>query len=218
MKRLADKHRPRSLTEVVGQFPTRVLRAIAMEPYPCCLLLEGAPGCGKTCSAMALAHDLGCHDDLSGLHMVIASEFSVDVARDLFDSSLRLRPFSGGDWHVLLIEELETLSPACQTFLKVALETRLPRHAIVVATSNGAGKLSKALLQRFTLLQYDASQVFCLACRDRLVEVWRNEFGEEPLPHGWEQWGWDGDTYSMRRALDFIQAYGLAQRAELVAA
>lgn len=218
MKRLADKYRPSTLSDVVGQFPTRVLRAIAMEPYPCCLLLEGAAGAGKTSSAMALANDLGCHDDLSGLHMVIASELSVDVARDLFESSLRLRPFGGGDWHVLIIEELESLSPACSTFLKVALETRLPRHCIVVATSNGAGKLSRALLQRFTLLQYDASQVFCLACRDRLVEIWRIEFGDEPMPHGWEAWGWDGDTYSMRRALDYMQAYGLAQRAAMVAA
>jgi replication-associated recombination protein RarA len=218
VKRLADSYRPSSLSEVVGQFPTRVLKAVAMEPYPSCWLLEGAAGVGKTSSALALAADLGCTDELSGLHMTIASELSIDAARELFESSLRLRPFSGGQWHVLVIEELETLSPAASTYLKVALETRLPSHSIVVATSNGAGKLSKALLQRFSLLQYDGSKVFALACRDRLAEIWRQEFGHVPLPQGWEEWGWDGDSFSMRRSLDQLQAFALAQRAMEVAA
>lgn len=56
--RLADRYRPTTLSDVVGQPPVRLLRAFAIEPYPACFLLEGGPGTGKTSAAYALANDL----------------------------------------------------------------------------------------------------------------------------------------------------------------
>lgn len=208
--KLSERWRPRRLNEVVGQFPVRVLKALAADPYPSCWLLESeGPGTGKTASAFALAHELGCEDEMSGLTVVIGSELTVDRARELFERELRLSTLAGSGWKVLIIEELETLSSQAQTYLKVHLE-RLPTRLIVVATSNGAGKLSRALLQRFQLLQYDSSQVFALACRDRLAEIWRAQYGDVPLPGGWHDWGWDDGLYSMRKALDSLHSYALS--------
>lgn len=208
--RLYERYRPDTLANIVGQYPVRLLKAFAREPYPCCFIIEGSPGTGKTASAYALANDLGCPDDMSGLTTVIASDLSVDVARELFDHTLHLRPLCGSGWKVLVIEELEFISPACQTFLKVVLETRMPKRLVVVATSNGAGKLSKALLQRFTLLQYNAGEVFATACRQRLREIWEIEFPGRPYPRSADKWGTDDDgEFSMRSALDQLQSFAL---------
>src|SRR5690606_9970853 len=104
---------------------------------------------------------LGCYEEMTGLWMTKASELGVDAAREMFGRTLRLRYPSHSGFRVLVIEELETLAPQCQVFLKVALDTHdLPQRCIVIATSNGAGKLSDALLERFKLYRFNGGQFF----------------------------------------------------------
>lgn len=211
--RLTEKYRPRGLADIVGQPPVTLLKSLAADPYECSLLLEGPPGCGKTTAALALAHDLGCEDDMSGLHVVPCSEFSVDVCRQMFEQSaygsgvLRLRPLFGKGWKVLVLEELEWLSPQTQAYLKVALETRMPSKLIVVATSNGAGKLQKALLQRFKICFFHGGEAFAEAAEEFLRGVWEQETGGQGgvLPSGVVDMGWDGQEYSLRKAIDALQ-------------
>ena len=74
--RLTEKYRPTTLDEVFGQPPVTLLKALVRDPFECCIMLEGPPGCGKTAAACALAYELGCVDDFSGLYEVTASEFS----------------------------------------------------------------------------------------------------------------------------------------------
>ncbi len=57
--RLSSRYQPTTLDEVVGQpAVVRRLKALTMEPYTCCVLLEGAGGTGKSATAKALASDL----------------------------------------------------------------------------------------------------------------------------------------------------------------
>jgi replication-associated recombination protein RarA len=208
--RLYERYRPQSLTEIVGQPPARLLAALAADPYPCCVLLEGPPGVGKSASALALAHELGCEDEFSGLSVIPASELDIDRCRELFDTTLRLRPMFGRGWHVLLIEELDGIaSKQVERYLKVALETRLPAKCIVIATSNGAGKIDRALLQRFKLYCYSAGPTFATCVADRLSEIWQAEGGGDDMPLGWREWGWSNGllerAFSFRVALDAMQ-------------
>jgi hypothetical protein len=84
--RLSEKYRPQSLVDVVGQPVVRMLRALAAKSYSCCVLLEcSSGGVGKTSTALAFANDLGCIDEFHGLHIAACSEFTVDVARGLFE-------------------------------------------------------------------------------------------------------------------------------------
>jgi hypothetical protein len=145
------------------------------------------------------------------LHVVPCSEFTVDYARELFGGggcvgSLHLRPFEGSGWHCLVLEEFDWLPPQTQRFLKVALETRLPRKCIVIATSNGAEKLDAALLQRFRRYAFGSGKQFAEAAQERLAEIWRQEAGDVPLPGEWRLWGqMPGGQFSLRVALDRAQ-------------
>lgn len=212
--KLSEKYRPKCLSEIIGQPPILMLRKFAANPYPSCWLLESsAPGVGKTATAYALANEIGCADDMSGLYTVIASDLLIEPCRQLFERDLRLRPMFGNGWKVLVIEELELLTDKVQTYLKVALETRLPERTIVVATSNGAGRLSKALLQRFQILCYSGGEMFATAAQEHLASIWHAEFGDCPLPLGWQEWGWDDEEFSLRRALDTMQVTAMAMAA-----
>lgn len=202
--RLSEKYRPKSLKDLVGQPPVRYLQALAREPYAKCVLLEGPPGCGKTAAAYALASDIGTHEH--DMHVVIGSEFSVDVARSLWRGPLMFMPRNPGTFKILLIEELEWLSAQTQTFLKTGLETQMPKSTIVVATSNGVTKLSKALMQRFRpTYHFSGGPTFAGAAVERLQEIWRIEAPGLPVPRSLPEWGWDGDEFSMRVALDEMQ-------------
>jgi replication-associated recombination protein RarA len=211
--RLSEKYRPRTLDDIVGQPPVRMLRALAAKPYSCCVLLECSfGGVGKTSAAIAFANEIGCEDDFSGQHIVSCSEFSVDYARKLFQgadgsaASLLLRPMQGSGWHCLILEEFDWLPPQTQRFLKVALETRLPSKCIVIATSNGAGNLDAALLQRFRCYSFSSGKQFAAAAQERLAEIWRIEVGDMEMPSTWKHWGFTSDgQFSLRVALDRMQ-------------
>lgn len=207
--RLSEKYRPQRLDDVIWQ-PDAVkqLKALAAKPYSCCLLLESAAGgVGKTSTAMAFAAEMGCEDEFSGLHIVPCSELGIDAARELFDGNkLRLRPMTGSGWHVVILEEFDWVPAQTQRFLKVALETKLPAKCIVIATSNGAGKLDAPLLQRFRIYPYSSGPLFRIACQKRLEAIWQAETGGGiDMPRGWLQWGVAGQDFSMRVALDCLQ-------------
>lgn len=208
--KLSEKYRPQALAGIVGQRPVRMLQALAAEPYASCWLLEGSRGCGKTSAAYALAAELDCRDNCfdSSLHVTTGNDLGVDEAKRILQQTLRFKVGNASGFHLWLIEELEWLSKQCQTFLKTALETQLPRNAIVIATSNGATGLNRALLDRFTKLHFSGGPQFMEDCEERLREVWELEGGDPILfPQRTLMHEDDDGAFSLRAALDTLQQH-----------
>lgn len=211
--RLTDRFRPTTLEQVIGQSCIPLLMAYAESPYSACWAFEGNPGVGKTSAAYALANDLGSSESTT---MIPCSELNTDRCREVM-RSLALKPmFGGGRWQLLLLEELETLHPQCQTLLKVGLEN-LPRHAIVIATSNNSEKLQPALVQRFNRLIFESGKAFADAARVHLASIWANELPGVPLPPAWQTWGLnDNREFSVRVALDKMEMALLGRKGKVL--
>ena len=211
MLRLYSPFAPRTLAEIVGQPPVNILRRYAALPpdrRPSrCFLLEGEGGVGKSASAYLLAESLGADDGtvVGGgyFNIIPASELRIEQCNDLFGRVLRLR----FNWKLVILEELDGLpSKAVERFLKVHMEERrIPPRTTIVATSNGAGNLDSAFLQRFRILRYGNGPSFQAACQDRLGELWKAETGDDSLPVGWLNWGVTSEGFSMRRAVQALE-------------
>lgn len=208
--RLAEKYRPRGLADVVGQSCTAKLRRFAAAPFATGWLFHGSAGVGKSATALALAAELGAVDEMSGLNVVCTANMGKDEAERLV-RRLWQRPLCGA-WNVLVLEELERLSPQCQVFLKVALASEnLPPRAIVIATSNDTSLIDPALLERFGRpLVFNNWVALGEAGAARVAQVWTDETGGLPLPYHAKDWGWYSEggkrvRYSLRAALDALQ-------------
>ena len=217
---LKEFYRPKSLYDVVGQPAVRQLRALARRPRPCCLLLLGNGGTGKTSAAFALANDLGCSDGWGrSLYVECGCNLTAELVRAYFWEK---SPFvyHGGEkgMHLLVIEELEAVNATVQGLLKDALERRVAEfgNVIVVATSNDISKFghtatARALLQRFDILNFEAGPCFQDAYNDKLPGIWAERMGADtPMPPGWQSWGLDGDDFSARLALSMCERYIMA--------
>jgi hypothetical protein len=224
--RFADRLRPASLAQIVGQPAAARLAQFAAKPYRSCWLLEGPSGTGKTASAVALASDLKATE--WSVYLRKAARLGIEEAVDLFDRTTRYRPMQGR-WHVVILEEFERcVSDAVKDYLKTALDADTPSEdgglspsTVVVATSNDITKIDPILLQRFAVLRYNDGSIFRDAAVARILEVFRSTFpwAVPPCNDTIAEWGlWESSPnvkrWSFRQCVSRFQTWIRAEKLE----
>jgi hypothetical protein len=177
---LADKYRPRTLSELVGQpWAVHQLQTFVESPYSVAFLFEGATGTGKTSAALALARDLGVDIDggpFGGFHEIASGEQTAESVRRVMDG-MRLHTLSGSGWKVLVVNEADCLSTQAGYVWLDALEN-LPTRTVIVFTTNDAHKLPARLRDRFE------SGYLAVApyLPELIARVWKAETGRDDPP------------------------------------
>ncbi len=161
---LAERMRPRSLDEVVGQEPLlahgAALRALADSGRLPSLLLWGPPGCGKTTLARLLAQGAGLQ--LAALSAVMAG---VKEIREVVEQARALR--RTGLRTALFLDEIHRLNRAQQDALLPHAESGVIT-LIGATTENPSFEVIAPLLSRcrvFTLRRLEVDSLAALVLR-----------------------------------------------------
>lgn len=215
IEKLSEKYRPQRIRDIVGQDLT-ILQEFVASPYPSCWAFVGKRGCGKTTAAFALMFELGATSGFPGVDYVRAADLgltkAVDPAQVVRFTNCNMCCPKRDHIHGVILEDASKLSTECQDILKVGLECQLGERAVVVATSNDLSGLDPALVDRFTVIEFQSGPAFAAECNERIKDIAAKE-GIVSLPVDYQRWGTDGNcAFSMRRALDRLQTYILRSR------
>jgi len=178
--RLAEKYRPSTLPDVVGQGAVIYrLQSFADAPFPTPFIFSGGTGVGKTTCARALASDMGVNLDWD-FHEVKSAAGDAEA----IEAGLKMLRFAGqgGGWKMLLIDEADTMSDKAKKLLLSALED-LPNRSIVVMTTNHPDKFDARFLDRCEVLTFASDCNLLLQDAQSLANrVWSGETGEPSAP------------------------------------
>ncbi len=116
MKPLAERIRPKTLDEYIGQShlvgPHKPIRRIIEQQKPFSMIFWGPPGVGKTTLAHLIARETG-HEFVE-LSAVSAGKADV---KKIIDSAQNNRLFSGGKPTILFLDEIHRFNKAQQDYL-----------------------------------------------------------------------------------------------------
>lgn len=166
-KALYRKHRPISLSEVIGQehVTDTLSRALKSGQISHAYLLTGPRGVGKTSIARILAYEAnGLPYDEEGTHLDIieidaASNRRIDEIRELKER-VNIAPTSA-KYKVYIIDEVHMLTKEAFNALLKTLEEP-PEHAIFILATTEAHKVPETIIsrtQRFTFKPVDMPKV-----------------------------------------------------------
>jgi DNA polymerase III delta prime subunit len=150
------------------------------------MLYAGNSGIGKTVAAECLARELGVavdEEELGGLLTVPSGRLTGDHVQDAM-RKLRMRPFYGSGWRVLICNEADVMTQSASVIWLDALEN-LPDRVVIVFTSNAAETLPQRFRDRCETYQFEGrSEILCPAIQGLCRKIWEQELPGVPPNFG----------------------------------
>ena len=203
------RYRPAGLEEIRGQAATvDGLRSFVKSPTSGAFIFAGPSGVGKTAAALAMANELGCEGDFGGL-TEIPSGTQDGKAVDAVLRSLRLRPMTGSGWKVVIINEADRMTEQAEAMWLDGLE-HLPAKSVVIFTTNNLSRMTRRLIRRCEVYQFDSTSETFRAEMARFIDVvWHQKTGRPlgTIPEGLGKFELGSDDYSIGLALQQIAPY-----------
>ena len=154
MKEWFKKHRPKKLSQIVGNVATvsALQRFLDDDELPHTLMFTGQSGCGKTTTARCLARTLGCGEfDYEEINC--ANLRGIDDIRKIADR-MSLAPV-GGKARMFVFDEVHQLTSAGQSMALKPLEDT-PAHVYFVLCTNLPEKLLPTIRNRCTTFKMES--------------------------------------------------------------
>ncbi len=173
-------YEPTTLAEVLGQAKAvELMSGFVRQPCPRPVLLHGPTGCGKTCSAKAMAHDLGA-DPFWGIKQVASGRLDLEKCDEIM-REMRLVPMASA-WRVIIIDEADTMTLRAKQILLSWLE-EIGSHTVLILTTNNPDAFTRRERSRFLEIEFVDSGDDALAGAQALADsIWRAETGGEDGP------------------------------------
>ena len=172
---LAEKWRPTRLEDFCGLAKVKAgLSQFIAAPYSASFIFKGDSGTGKSSMAEIVA------DSIDGeLTHVRAQECSIDEMRRIV-SFCHYMPMSGKKFHVVLIDESDSMSKAARDFLLSPLD-KLPPWTVFIMTCNSIDSFEPRFLSRNMVVDFSNYGIQADATKF-LAQVWEVEApGKAPL-------------------------------------
>jgi replication factor C small subunit len=120
----SEKYRPHSLSEVINQkHAIDRLKEFVKEKNIPNMLFAGPAGCGKTATALAIAHELyGEYWRQNILNLNASDERGIDVVRGKVKEFARTKAMGNVPFKLIFLDESDALTPEAQQALRRTME------------------------------------------------------------------------------------------------
>lgn len=182
MQQLAEKYRPKRIRDFAGLARAKaIMTKLVANPYPSAFLFHGDSGTGKTTLALAVAAELGAQ-----VHHIASGQCDKATVAAVCEACSYTPMFGLSPWHVLVIDEADSMSSAAQNaFLSRLDAANFPPDAIFIFTCNSTAKLEARFLSRLKESPFDGA-IDAKEFGDLLYSVWFDEaptHATAPLMH-----------------------------------
>ncbi|MCQ2818914.1 MAG: replication factor C small subunit [archaeon] len=151
-----EKYRPQILNDVVGNKDIiEQLKSISAQGNIPNMIMSGPPGCGKTTSVMALAHELlGENFSKAAIELNASDDRGIDVVRERIKAFANQKvPLPDGRHKIIILDEADALTTNAQQALRVIISDYAATTRFALAC-NDSSKLIEAIQSRCCLLRF----------------------------------------------------------------
>jgi replication factor C small subunit len=153
----SEKYRPKTLNEIINQkHAAERIKAFVKEKNIPHMLFAGPAGCGKTATALAIAHELYSDNWKQNiLNLNASDERGIDVIRGKVKDFARTKSMSNVPFRLIFLDESDALTPEAQQALRRIMEVFTSISRFILA-ANYSSRIIEPIQSRCAVFRFNA--------------------------------------------------------------